>query len=125
MGFWIFMMLMDLLIPATMIGFGCWFRRQAPAKINPVFGYRTRRSMQNRDTWAFAHRTCGAFWFRWGWVLLPVSVVPMLLVLGRPVEDVSWMGGLVCLVQLVPMMAAVPVTERRLKQNFDEVGRRR
>lgn len=50
MGFWIFMLIMDLLIPFTMIGFGKMFLKKAPDQINYVFGYRTSMSMKNQDT---------------------------------------------------------------------------
>ena len=50
MGFWIFMLIMDLLIPVTMIGFGSYFMKNAPKEINAVFGYRTSMSMKNKDT---------------------------------------------------------------------------
>ena len=39
MGFWIFMLIMDLLLPFTMIGFGRYFMKKAPKEINSVFGY--------------------------------------------------------------------------------------
>ena len=55
MGFWVFMLFMDLLIPFTMIGFGKLFMTKLPQDINTVFGYRTTMSMKNKDTWAFAH----------------------------------------------------------------------
>ena len=48
MGFWIFMLVMILLIPITMIGFGKLFLKQAPGEINAVFGYRTTMSMKIR-----------------------------------------------------------------------------
>ena len=59
MGFWIFMLIMDLLLPFTMIGFGRYFMKKAPKEINSVFGYRTSMSMKNKDTWKFAHKYCG------------------------------------------------------------------
>ena len=37
MGFWIFMLIMDLLLPFTMIGFGRYFMKNAPKEINSVF----------------------------------------------------------------------------------------
>ncbi len=43
------MLLMSLLVPVSMIGFGRCFRRP-PERINAVFGYRSARSMQNEDT---------------------------------------------------------------------------
>ena len=83
MGFWIYMFFMVLTIPAIMIIFGRIFMKKAPEKINWVFGYRTRRSMMNKDTWAFAHKYIGRLWWICGLVLLPLSVIPMLLLLGK------------------------------------------
>lgn len=51
MGFWFFMLIMDVWIPITMIGFGKYFVRKAPKEINAVFGYRTNMSMKNSETW--------------------------------------------------------------------------
>ena len=51
MGFWIFMLIMDLLLPFTMIGFGRYFMKKAPKEINSVFGYRTSMSMKNIAAW--------------------------------------------------------------------------
>jgi len=59
MGFWVFMMFMDLLIPFTMLGFGKYFIKNAPKEINMVFGYRTTRSMRNKDTWNLNSRIIG------------------------------------------------------------------
>ena len=39
MGFWIYMLIMDLLLPFTMIGFGRYFMKKAPKEINEMFGY--------------------------------------------------------------------------------------
>lgn len=55
MGFLIFMVIMLLLTPLTMIGFGKYFIKSAPKEINGAFGYRTSMSMKNKDTWQFAH----------------------------------------------------------------------
>ena len=75
MGFWIFMLIMDLLLPFTMIGFGRYFMKKAPKEINSVFGYRTSMSMKNKDTWEFAHKYCGKVWYVCGMVMLPITVI--------------------------------------------------
>ncbi len=54
MGFWIFMFCMVLLLPVTMIFFGRRLYCNPPEDINSLYGYRTRRSMRNRDIWAAA-----------------------------------------------------------------------
>ena len=83
MGFWIFMLIMDVLLPFTMIGFGRYFMKKAPKEINSVFGYRTSMSMKNKDTWKFAHKYCGKVWYVCGMVMLPITVIFMLLVIGK------------------------------------------
>lgn len=125
MAFWIFMAAMNLLIPITMIGFGRYFLHKAPKEINPVFGYRTSRSMKNRDTWEFAHRYCGRIWYVCGMVLLPVSVIPMFAVIGKNDDIVGALGGIICTIQMIPLIGSIFPTERALKKTFDENGCRR
>ena len=50
MAFWVFMLIMGLLIPLTMVGFGKLFLTRAPKNINMVFGYRTVMSMKRRPS---------------------------------------------------------------------------
>ncbi|WP_304583524.1 SdpI family protein [Acutalibacter muris] len=125
MGFWIYMLLMDLLIPLIMLGFGWYFSKGGPRDINGVFGYRTSMSMKNGETWEFAHRHCGKIWRVWGLVMAPLSAVPMLFALGKGEDAVGTVGGIVCGVQLIVLIGSIFPTERALKRNFDEEGRRR
>ena len=125
MGFRIFMLIMALMIPVTMIGFGRYFMNKAPKKINAVFGYRTGMSMKNADTWAFAHRYFGRIWFIEGLVLLPLSAAAVLLAFGRPDETVGFVGSVIEIIQLVPLITAIFVTERALRRTFDREGNRR
>lgn len=45
MAFWLFMLIMNLLIPFSMIGFGFYFQKHPPKEINELFGYRTPLSL--------------------------------------------------------------------------------
>ena len=56
MGFRIFMLIVVLLIPLTMLFFGWLLFRRTPKEINYAFGYRTKRSMRNEETWKFANQ---------------------------------------------------------------------
>ena len=125
MGFWIFCLVMCLLIPAVMIGIGWRFRHRPPKTINGLYGYRTARSMQNQQTWRFAHETCGRLWLRIGLVLLPVSIAAMLPSLGRGTDTVGlWCVGVV-LVQTALLVSSIFPVERALKRTFDDYGRKR
>ena len=118
MGFWIFMLIMDLLLPFTMIGFGRYFMKKAPKEINSVFGYRTSMSMKNKDTWEFAHKYCGKVWYVCGMVMLPITVIFMLLVIGKNEDCVGSIGGIICGVQLIPLIGSILPTEIALKKNM-------
>lgn len=125
MGFWVFMLVMVLLIPCAFIGFGFLFLKKIPRNINGAFGYRTRRSMQNKETWAFAHRYIGKLWMICGIILLPASCVCMLLVLGKSDELVGTIGAVVEMLEIGLMLITIIPTEQALKKNFDEYGRAR
>ena len=125
MGFWIFMLLMDLLVPLTMVGFGKLFMTKSPQDINTVFGYRTTMSMKNKDTWEFAHKYCGKLWLKCGLALLPLSVIPLIFVFHKGTDIIGTVGGIVCTVQLVPLIGSISLTEAALKKTFDKNGIRR
>lgn len=124
MGFWVYMTVMALLIPLTMLFFGRRFEKKPPKRINAVFGYRTARSMKNEDTWAFAHRHIGRLWRIWGWAALIVSLAVMLLILNRGQSCVGYTGLVLVLVQMIPLIGSIFSTERALKQTFDRFGQR-
>lgn len=125
MGFWLFMLVMDLLFPATMIGIGKSFQKAAPKDINSIYGYRTAMSMKNRDTWEFAHHHCGRLWFRLGLILLPVNLIPMLLVIWESRELVNIVGSVLCAIDTVVFIVSIFPTEAALRKTFDQDGNRR
>lgn len=56
MKFWIFMFIVTLLIPTSLLL--TWYLCPKIKTINNVSGYRTKRSMQNQDTWDFSQKYC-------------------------------------------------------------------
>lgn len=125
MGFWLFMTAMLLLIPLIMIGFAWYSRKGGPKNINCVFGYRTAMSMKNEDTWAFAHREIGRLWMKWGWILLPLSLIPMLIVWGKGEDAVGTVGTVVLFAQMFPLVGCIFPVEKALKREFNPDGTRK
>ena len=125
MGFWIYMLIIDLLLPFTMIGFGKYFLKTAPKNINTVFGYRTSMSMKNKDTWIFAHKYCGKIWFISGLIMLPLSVIVMIFVFGGLENVVGTVGAVLCGIQFIPILISIILTEKALNKTFDKNGIRR
>ncbi len=122
MGFWIYMFVIALLIPIIMILFGRAFLKKAPKQIQFLFGYRTSRSMKNRDTWEFAHRFCGKIWLICGTALVPVVVGIMLCFIGADTKTVGYVGAAMLVLPLLLIFLSVILTERALKNTFDKDG---
>lgn len=125
MAFWIFMFIMELLIPLMMIVFGKVFSKGSPKKINGLVGYRTSRSMKNQETWQFAHQYFGKLWFVLGWICLIASALLMLPLLGKDSDTIGSWGSALCLLQCVVLIAPIYPTEKALKETFDENGVRK
>ena len=125
MGFSIFMLIMVLLISLTMIFFGWLLFKKTPKEINYVYGYRTKRSMMNEETWRFANQYFGKAWYLCGLILAPLSVMAIALVFGKGPGTVGMVGGIITMLQMIPLVGAIIPTEIALKKNFDENGRRR
>lgn len=123
MGFWFYMLFISLLLPITMLLVGIVYRKRHPQKINTVYGYRTRRSMMNKKTWAFAHAYCGRIWLWSGLIMLPVSLVAMFCVWGRDIDTIGYVGAALCALAISVMIGSVVSTEKALKRNFDSFGR--
>ena len=125
LGFWIFMFICSMLIPLTMIIFGLKFLRAAPKNINYIFGYRSSRSMKNRDTWEFAHKQIGALWKGLGIALLPCSAVIMLFFIGMDIESIGLNSVYIIFAQVIVMVFPIFIVESRLKKAFDKYGYRK
>ncbi len=125
MWFWWFMFVFDLLIPALMIISGKMMWKHPPKTINGIIGYRTARSMKNRDTWKYAHDYCGRLWWKIGWVLLLPSVIIHFPFYNRSEDTIGTVGGILCAIQCVCLIIPIFFTERALKRNFTDEGMRR
>ncbi|MBQ7115461.1 MAG: SdpI family protein [Clostridia bacterium] len=125
MGFWFFMVITLVFIPVIMVVVGKLYRDKASGEINHFIGYRTKRSMKNNETWKFAHKYFSKMWYKLGWVMIPLSILPMLLVIGKDEDTIGILGAIICSLQIVPILISIVLTEKALKDNFDEDGNRR
>ena len=124
MGFWIFMFVMVLILPVMLTGFGVWFQKHPPSEINAIYGYRTRMSMKNAQTWEFAHRRIGIHWRRAGLWLLPVSVLAMFTVVCQNETITGMAGARIMTLQCIALLLSVWQTEKELRAEFDSDGKK-
>lgn len=124
LGLWILMLITTLLVPVIMISVGHSFSKSAPKEINDFFGYRTRCSKMNMDTWVFAHRVMGKLWKRTGIIMLPLTVILMLFSFSRDMGFIGIYGCVVLCIQAVVVVLMILPVEYALKHNFDDRGER-
>lgn len=122
MGFWIFLIMCNLLIPVLMIVLGKVFIKNPPKTINGIYGYRTPRSKKNQDTWNFAHLYCGKLWWKIGWIMLPLSVIGMLPAIGKNDTIVGEVGTVVIIAECIALVVPIFFVERALGKKFDKDG---
>ena len=110
-----FMLLMVLTLPILMIIFGFIFKKNPPKSINWFYGYRTFRSMKDQKSWDYANKKMGEYWFKIGWIILPLSVIPLLFVKNSNIDIISYMGTAIVLLQLIPLFISIYLIERDLR----------
>ena len=125
MGFWIFMLIMNLLIPIVMVVLGIRYAKKPINKINYISGYRTRMSMKNNDTWVFAHKYIGKLWRIVGVIMFIPAIAVMIFLLGKEIEVIAIFGLIPTGIQLIFMIIPIFFTEKALSANFDKEGNRR
>lgn len=81
--------------------------------------------MMNEETWRFANQYFGKAWCFCGLILAPLSVIAIALVFGKGPGTVGTIGGIITMLQMIPLVGAIIPTEIALKKNFDENGRRK
>ncbi|WP_461204921.1 SdpI family protein [Clostridium sp. DL1XJH146] len=116
----IFSLIITMVIVLPMIGFGLLFMKKPPKEINSIFGYRTRMSSKNKDTWDFAHRYAGRVWFISGIVTAVISTVLIFILKDSVILEKIVLP--LYYLQLVVLLLVIPLTEIQLRKVFDKNG---
>jgi len=122
MEIWISVSVSVLLIPIIILIIGFWFSKKPPENINHLLGYRTARSMKNEQTWAFAQKYTGKVFKFSVIIILVLSIILMLLVLGKDEKVVANCGTVICVLQVVMILVSIIPVECALKKNFNDDG---
>ncbi|MCS4470632.1 SdpI family protein [Clostridium botulinum] len=125
MGFKIFIIVCNLIIPIIMLFFGVRFRKHGPKNINGIYGYRTSMSMKNKDTWEFAHQYCGRLWIKLGLIMLTISIIVSGLAFTYVDEAQGIIDLILVTIQTIVLIVSIFPVEKALKNNFDGNGNRR
>ncbi len=118
----IFFLVVLLLIPLTMVGFGGRWQKSPPKEINMAYGYRTTWSMKNQNTWNFAHSYAGKIWFYTGVPLAVTSVVFLTIFRNLVLDELGDIVLIITAFQIVCIFLPIPLTEIALRKKFNKDG---
>lgn len=112
------MFIVTLLIPTSLLL--TWYLCPKIKTINNVSGYRTKRSMQNQNTWDFSQKYCSKISLYMFFPSLILAIVIMPTVISNPVDVIGWIGLGITMIQMVSFIVIIISTEKALKKTFDE-----
>lgn len=119
----IFFLIIVLLIPISMLGYGLLWRLRPPNSMNTLYGYKTSWSMKSMKTWDFAHRHAGILWI---FLSVPLGIISISVLFTFGNYDINGLSGVVMIitvVQLIILMMPILRTEIELRKKFYEKGR--
>lgn len=125
MQMWFFMLFIVIVLPFIMFMCSFYFIAGGPKNINNIFGYRTGRSMINKDTWIFAHEYCGKLWFKVSIIFILASIVIMLCLIKTDQRVFVAVGFVIFIAEFVTLFFTISKTEKALADNFDIKGNRK
>lgn len=125
MQMWFFMLFIAIVLPFIMFMSSFYFIAGGPKNINNIFGYRTGRSMINKDTWIFAHEYCGKLWLKVSVVFILASIVIMLCLIKTDQRVFVAVGFVIFIAEFVTLFFTINKTEKALADNFDIKGNRK
>lgn len=117
MGFWIFMFIMTLLVPLSLILVWCVCPKVQ--NVNSIIGYRTSRSMRNQSTWDYAQKTCARYSLKMFLPTTILAIVIMPLCINMDLDAIGWIGLGITIAQLLSYIVIIYLTEKELKNEFD------
>lgn len=112
---WVFFL--SATAPGLVLTIISWIYKVHPPKsINYLYGYRTRRSMRNQETWDFGN-IIGAKMMLWVGISTFIAGVIAYFITPR------WAMGISTFFLIVAIFAGIFWCERQLRINFDKNGR--
>jgi hypothetical protein len=97
--------------------FALVWRKYPPADIG-IYGYRTKLSMQSKESWDYAHKLCAKLFPRYNLITLIASEI--VLFIGYAVAKDNMMIIAICLlvIQIVLVFLMCVPIDRALKEKF-------
>ena len=88
--------------------------------MNYFYGFRTERSMKNKDTWRYAHLHQSKLLLISG----TITIIAVLLLMFYLKESFIRYIVYIVIAEIAVQIMLIPITERELKKTFNKSGKR-
>jgi len=113
---WVFFL--SATAPGLLLMIFAWYYKAFPPRsINFIYGYRTRKSMRNQETWDFGNKIGAKMMFYVGMVTLGVGTAAYFI-------SPPWSLGISGFFLVVALFVGIFWCEQQLSHYFDKNGRR-
>lgn len=119
MELWWFLLFVDFILPAALIGFGLKFWKNPPEFDFPI-AYTSRRAKRTPQSWRYAQIIYGKYSVIAGVIMIPVILAGMMTVRGKEMDTVGNTAAGMVVVTVALVIIAIVCTEKKLKQEFGE-----
>jgi len=109
------LVLLPLILGITFLMVSLLMKKKPPKKINPIYGYRTKRSMKDQKSWDFAQQHSAKEMSNAGLYLLIVSLLGYFIKVPQNLSYPIGMG-----IMLILMVNMFLQTEKALKSRQTE-----
>ncbi len=108
------MMYVLFLVPVIIFVSGFLMYKNPPKNINVFVGYRTKKSMKNKNNWEKANKRCGELFIKSSVILTLISVVLCILNSLNILKLTENIISLITLLQLVPIVIVTFIVDKEL-----------
>lgn len=109
------MVYVSFIIPVLILILGIWMYKYPPKKINWLIGYRTFKSMKNKEMWDFAHKYCGKLWMLIGLLMCILTLFLCLIVWLKVITFTENILLIATFIQIGMLLLSVLIVENKLK----------
>lgn len=117
-AYWWYALVIVLALPLIIAAYG-WLMVHHPSRKRLwSFGYGSPLSRESQEAWDFAQDYCGRCFMKIGVIVIIPAFLSLFLVTDAEADTIALLMIAVIVLEMVCMMAALPLTERALKRKF-------
>lgn len=107
------------ILPVVSLICGIVLMKMSAMKQNSIFGFRTKASTKNEQTWEYCNRLCAKFLIAIG--VISTAVILIFSNTSTLLFGVLELGEMVNIVAILAILVSIPIVQQRCKRRFPDL----